>query len=282
MKYTTNIHDDTYSSLIKYVLLNGSLREDRTKTGTISCFSPPDMIYDLEQGFPLITTKKMFWKGIVHEVLWYLSGSTNIEYLKKHNINIWDEWADDKGEVGKIYGYQWTRWEKFATDVFGENISVSINQIEKVISEIQTNPYSRRLIVTAWNVSDLEEVNLPPCHILFQFYVDNKNRLSCKLTQRSADVMLGVPFNIAGYSLLTHMVASVCGLQVGKFIHSIGDAHIYLNHIDAAKEQIERLSFASPTLNINSEIKDIFKYAYEDILLENYTAHPNFKLDVAV
>lgn len=254
------------------VLESGAEKHDRTGTGTLSIFGH-QMRFDLAEGFPLITTKKLFTKAIIYELLWFLRGDTNVRWLQDHGVSIWDEWADETGDLGPVYGYQWRSWP---TPDGG-----TIDQISNLISDIRRNPDSRRLIVTAWNPADVPNMALPPCHCLFQFYVAN-GRLSCQLYQRSADIFLGVPFNIASYALLTMMVAQVTGLKAGEFIHTLGDAHLYLNHIEQAREQLSRNPFALPTMHLNPEVKDIFAFRYEDFRLENYQAHPHIKAKVAV
>jgi thymidylate synthase len=231
------------------------------------------MRFDLSEGFPMVTTKKLFLKAIVYELLWFLNGDTNIKYLKDHGVSIWDEWADANGELGPVYGHQWRSWP----DGHGS----TIDQISNLIADIKKNPDSRRLIVTAWNPADVPKMALPPCHCLFQFYVAD-GKLSCQLYQRSADIFLGVPFNIASYALLTMMVAQVTGLKPGEFIHSFGDAHLYLNHLDQAREQLSRKPYPLPTMRINPDVKDIFGFQYEDFKLEKYQAHPHIKAEVAV
>lgn len=261
-----------YHDLLKHILENGVKKTDRTGTGTLSVFGY-QMRFDLYEGFPLITTKKLHVKSIIHELLWFLKGESNIRYLKDNGVSIWDEWADENGELGPIYGVQWRSWP----DYKGGNI----DQISQVIEQIKKNPDSRRLIVSAWNVAKIDEMRLPPCHILFQFYVAN-GRLSCQLYQRSADVFLGVPFNIASYALLTMMVAQVCNLLPGEFIHTLGDAHLYSNHMEQAKLQLSREPRPLPIMKLNTEIKDIFSFKYEDFILENYNPYPHIKADVAV
>ncbi|MEI7480395.1 MAG: thymidylate synthase [bacterium] len=263
---------DQYETLLKYVRDHGIKKSDRTGIGTISIFGY-QMRFDLSEGFPLVTTKKIHLKSIVHELLWFLKGSTNLEYLRKNGITIWDEWADDQGELGPIYGYQWRSWP--TPD--GRHI----DQISQVIDEVKNNPDSRRIIVSAWNVSDLEKMNLPPCHVLFQFYVVD-GKLSCQMYQRSADMFLGVPFNIASYSLLTMMVAQVCNLQLGDFVHTLGDAHIYLNHLAQVNLQLSREVRPYPNMLINPEIKSIFDFKYKDFQLEGYNPHPPIKAPIAV
>lgn len=261
-----------YHQLLQYILDKGIKKEDRTGVGTISVFGY-QMRFNLQEGFPLITTKKLHTKSIIHELLWFLKGSTNIQYLKENGVTIWDEWADENGELGPIYGYQWRNWPDY-------NVG-HIDQIFNLIEEIKKNPNSRRLIVSAWNVAQLKDMRLPPCHILFQFYVAD-GKLSCQLYQRSADVFLGVPFNIASYSLLLMMVAQVTGLQPYEFIHTLGDAHLYLNHIDQAKLQLSRDCRPLPRMILNPEVKSIFDFKYEDFKLEGYDPHPHIKAEVAV
>jgi thymidylate synthase len=270
-----------YLDLLQHILDTGSTKSDRTGTGTTSCFAY-QMRFDLGEGFPLVTTKKLHLKSIIYELLWFLRGETNIRYLKEHGVSIWDEWADENGELGSVYGKQWRSWKGGDGNV--------IDQISQVIEQIKMNPDSRRLIVSAWNVAELSKMALMPCHVLFQFYVTppdentgkNKARLSCQLYQRSADVFLGVPFNIASYALLTMMVAQVCDLQPGEFIHTFGDVHLYNNHIEQAALQLTRIPFALPTMKLNPEIKNIFDFKFEDFTLENYQAHPAIKAPVAV
>jgi len=261
-----------YLDLMERVLNSGVEKRDRTGTGTRSIFGH-QMRFDLSDGFPLVTTKKLFTKAIITELLWFLRGDTNVRWLKEHGVSIWDEWADETGDLGPVYGYQWRSWP--ARD------GGTIDQISNVIADIRRNPDSRRLIVTAWNPADVPKMALPPCHCLFQFYVAN-GRLSCQLYQRSADIFLGVPFNIASYALLTMMVAQVTGLASGEFIHTFGDAHLYLNHIEQAREQLSREPYPLPTMHINPEVKDIFAFRYEDFRLEHYQAHPHIKAAVAV
>lgn len=263
---------EQYHQLLNYILANGAQKTDRTGTGTISCFGY-QMRFDLAKGFPLVTTKKLHVKSIIHELLWFLQGNTNIGYLKENGVRIWDEWADADGNLGPVYGKQWRSWE-------GKD-GIVIDQITDVIEQIKKTPDSRRLIVSAWNVADLPKMALMPCHTLFQFYVVD-GKLSCQLYQRSADVFLGVPFNIASYALLTMMIAQVCGLAYGDFIHSFGDVHLYNNHIEQAKLQLSREPFPLPTMVLNKAIKNIFDFKYEDFTLENYQCHPAIKAAVAV
>lgn len=261
-----------YHQLMQRILDEGASKEDRTGTGTISVFGH-QMRFDLQKGFPLVTTKKLHLRSIIHELLWFLKGDSNIGYLKENGVSIWDEWADENGELGPVYGVQWRSWPLPS----GEKI----DQISQLIRDIKNNPDSRRLIVSAWNVADIQNMALPPCHALFQFYVAD-GRLSCQLYQRSADVFLGVPFNIASYALLTMMVAQVCGLKPGDFVHTLGDAHLYTNHLEQARLQLSRDVRALPTMKINPEIDDIFGFKYEDFTLENYDPHPHIKAAVAV
>jgi thymidylate synthase len=261
-----------YQDLLRHVLTHGYRKDDRTGTGTISVFGY-QMRFDLEEGFPLLTTKKVHLKSIIHELLWFLQGSTNIQYLKENGVKIWDEWADENGNLGPVYGYQWRSWPK--TD------GGHIDQITQVVEAIRKTPDSRRLIVSAWNVADVDKMKLPPCHAFFQFYVAN-GRLSCQLYQRSADLFLGVPFNIASYALLTMMMAQVCGLKPGDFVHTLGDAHIYLNHLDQVNEQLSRTPRALPLMRLNPQVEDIFGFKYEDFTLENYDPYPAIKAPVAV
>lgn len=261
-----------YHDLLKHVLQHGHNKEDRTGTGTKSVFGY-QMRFNLADGFPLLTTKKVHLKSIIHELLWFLQGSTNIAYLKENGVRIWDEWADENGNLGPVYGYQWRNWPK--------PDGSHIDQISQVVQAIKTNPDSRRLIVSAWNVADVDQMKLPPCHAFFQFYVAD-GKLSCQLYQRSADIFLGVPFNIASYALLTMMVAQVCGLKLGDFVHTLGDAHIYSNHMEQVHEQLSRDTRALPTMRINPEVKDIFSFKFDDFTLENYDPHPAIKGVVAV
>lgn len=269
-----------YRELVEHILKTGVKKEDRTGTGTLSTFGY-QMRFDLAQGFPLLTLKKTFFKGIAHELLWFLKGDTNIKYLLDHNVHIWDEWADENGNLGPVYGAQWRSWETTALDESGNVTSKCIDQIAEVIEQIKTNPDSRRLIVNAWNVGKIDEMALPPCHMFFQFYVAN-GKLSCQLYQRSADTFLGVPFNIASYALLVHMIAQVTNLEVGEFIHTIGDAHLYLNHMDQVNTMLQRESLPLCKLNINRQVSSIFDFTFDDFELINYEAHPSIKAEVAV
>jgi thymidylate synthase len=261
-----------YKDLLKHVLENGTKKEDRTGTGTTSVFGY-QMRFDLADGFPVITTKKLHLKSIIHELLWFLKGSTNVKYLQENGVRIWNEWADEDGELGPIYGFQWRSWP----DYKGGNI----DQITQVIESIKNNPNSRRHIVSEWNVGAIDDMNLPPCHILFQFYVAD-GKLSCQLYQRSADIFLGVPFNIASYALLLQMIAQVTGLEPGTFVHTLGDAHIYLNHIEQSKLQISRTPYKLPTMKINPDVKNIFDFKFEDFELVGYEAHPHIKGAISV
>jgi len=261
-----------YQDLMRHVLEHGHKKEDRTGTGTLSVFGY-QMRFDLNEGFPLLTTKKVHLKSIIHELLWFLQGSTNIQYLKVNGVTIWDEWADENGNLGPVYGYQWRNWPK--------PDGGHIDQITQVVESIKRNPDSRRLIVSAWNVADVDKMKLPPCHAFFQFYVAD-GKLSCQLYQRSADIFLGVPFNIASYALLTMMVAQVCNLKLGDFVHTLGDAHLYLNHLDQVREQLSRPPRNLPTMRINPEVRDIFDFKFKDFTLENYDPHPAIKAPVAV
>jgi len=261
-----------YHDLLKHVLEHGNKKEDRTGTGTISVFGY-QMRFDLNEGFPLLTTKKVHLKSIIHELLWFLQGSTNIKYLKDHDVKIWDEWADENGNLGPVYGYQWRNWPK--------PDGTHIDQITQVVNAIKKNPDSRRLIVSAWNVADVDQMKLPPCHAFFQFYVAD-GKLSCQLYQRSADIFLGVPFNIASYALLTMMIAQVCGLKLGDFVHTLGDAHIYSNHFEQVNEQLLRTPRMLPHIRINPKVTDIFGFKFEDFSLENYDPYPAIKAPVAV
>ncbi len=261
-----------YLDLLDHVLTNGIDKSDRTGTGTRSVFGH-QMRFDISEGFPLLTTKKLHIRSILHELLWFLKGSTNISYLKENNVTIWDEWADKNGELGPIYGYQWRSWPTYEGN--------HIDQISQVVNQIKTNPDSRRLLVSAWNVAQVDQMKLPPCHIMFQFYVAN-GELSCQLYQRSADIFLGVPFNIASYALLTTMVAQVCGLKPKEFIHTLGDAHIYSNHFDQAKLQLTRKPKQLPKLVINPEVQNLFDFTFEDFKIEDYNPDPHIKAIVAV
>ena len=261
-----------YHALLQHILDNGTEKTDRTGTGTKSVFGY-QMRFNLSEGFPLVTTKKVHLRSIIHELLWFLKGETNIAYLKENGVSIWDEWADANGELGPVYGKQWRSWE-------GAN-GVVIDQVTDLINQIKKNPDSRRLIISAWNVADLPKMALMPCHTIFQFYVAD-GKLSCQLYQRSADVFLGVPFNIASYALLTLMIAQVCDLQPGDFVHTFGDVHIYSNHMEQVKLQLSRNPFPLPTMKLNPTVKDIFEFKFEDFTLENYQSHPAIKAPVAV
>lgn len=261
-----------YLDLLKHILENGSTKTDRTGTGTTSCFGY-QMRFNLQEGFPLVTTKKVHMKSIIYELLWFLKGETNIKYLKDHNVSIWDEWADENGELGPVYGKQWRSWE-------GKD-GVVIDQISDAIKQIKNTPDSRRIIVSAWNVADLPKMALMPCHTIFQFYVAD-GKLSCQLYQRSADVFLGVPFNISSYALLTMMVAQVCDLEPGDFVHTFGDVHIYSNHMEQVNLQLSRTPYPLPTMKLNPAVKNIFDFTFEDFALENYQSHPAIKAPVAV
>ena len=261
-----------YLDLLDHVLTNGVKKNDRTGTGTISVFGH-QMRFSLEEGFPVLTTKKLHLKSIIYELLWFLKGDTNVKYLQENGVRIWNEWADENGDLGPIYGYQWRSWS--APD------GGHIDQISEVIESIKTNPDSRRMLVSAWNVGELDKMRLPPCHIIFQFYVAG-GKLSCQLYQRSADIFLGVPFNIASYSLLTMMMAQVTGLKPGDFVHTLGDGHIYLNHLEQVKLQLTREPYPLPQMKINLDVKSIFEFKYEDFELVNYQAHPHIKGKVAL
>ncbi|MBK8721576.1 MAG: thymidylate synthase [Saprospiraceae bacterium] len=261
-----------YHQLLQHIIDNGTFKSDRTGTGTFSVFGY-QMRFDLSKGFPMVTTKKLHLKSIIYELLWFLKGDTNIKYLKENGVSIWDEWADEKGDLGPVYGKQWRSW--------ATNFGKTIDQIQIAIDTIKNNPDSRRIIVNAWNVGELSEMALSPCHCLFQFYV-NDGKLSCQLYQRSADVFLGVPFNIASYALLTMMMAQVCGLKPGEFVHSFGDVHLYSNHIDQAKLQLTRTPIELPTMEINPSINDLFSFEFNDFELKNYHPHPAIKAPVAV
>jgi len=262
----------TYLDLLRHVRDTGVRKSDRTGTGTVSVFGY-QMRFNLEDGFPLVTTKKCHLRSIIHELLWFLKGETNVRYLKENGVSIWDEWADDKGELGPIYGYQWRSWP--APD--GRHV----DQIQRVLDDLKNNPDSRRIIVSAWNVADLDKMALAPCHAFFQFYVAD-GKLSCQLYQRSADLFLGVPFNIASYALLTMMMAQVTGLKPGDFVHTLGDAHIYLNHFDQVNEQLAREPRTLPTMKLNPDVKNLFDFRFEDFVLEGYDPHPAIKAPVAV
>lgn len=261
-----------YHDLLQHILDNGTNKEDRTGTGTTSVFGY-QMRFDLNEGFPCITTKKLHLRSIIHELLWFLQGDTNIKYLKEHNVKIWDEWADEDGNLGPVYGHQWRSWP--------DGNGGTIDQIMKLVDSLKNNPDSRRHIVSAWNVADVDNMALPPCHSIFQFYVAD-GKLSCQLYQRSADTFLGVPFNIASYALLTMMLAQVCDLELGDFVHTLGDAHIYSNHLEQVELQLSRDFKELPTMKMNPEIKDIFAFTYEDFELINYDPHPHIKGAVAV
>ncbi len=261
-----------YLDLMRHVLEHGTRKDDRTGTGTLSVFGW-QMRYNLAEGFPLVTTKKCHLRSIIHELLWFLQGDTNIKYLKENGVSIWDEWADANGNLGPVYGYQWRSWPK--------PDGGSIDQISEVVKTLKTNPDSRRIIVSAWNVADLDKMALAPCHAFFQFYVAD-GKLSCQLYQRSADIFLGVPFNIASYALLTLMMAQVTGLKPGDFIHTLGDAHLYLNHLDQTREQLSREPRPLPTMTLNPKVKDIFAFRFEDFTLSGYDPHPAIKAPVAV
>ena len=261
-----------YLDLMRLVMNEGVVKADRTGTGTKSIFGH-QMRFDLAEGFPLVTTKKVHMKSIIYELLWFLAGDTNVKYLQDHGVSIWDEWADDQGELGPVYGHQWRSWP---TPDGG-----TVDQVAGLLQQIKTNPDSRRHIISAWNVADVDHMALPPCHCLFQFYVAN-GKLSCQLYQRSADIFLGVPFNIASYALLTMMIAQVCDLEPGDFIHTFGDAHLYLNHLDQAREQLRREQYPLPDMRLNPDVRDIFGFTYDDFTLENYKAHPHIKAPVAV
>ncbi|MGS2744223.1 thymidylate synthase [Halomonas sp. LS-001] len=264
--------EQPYLDLMRTVLEQGVDRGDRTGVGTRSVFGH-QMRFDLSRGFPLLTTKKLHLRSIIHELLWFLKGDTNIGYLQENGVRIWDEWADENGNLGPVYGYQWRSWPRPEGG--------SVDQIQQLIEQIKTNPMSRRLIVSAWNPAQVDEMQLPPCHCLFQFYVA-QGRLSCQLYQRSADIFLGVPFNIASYALLLGMVAQVTGLKPGEFVHTLGDAHLYSNHFEQAQEQLTRTPYDPPNLLLNRQVDDLFAFTFDDIAIENYTAHPHIKAKVAV
>ena len=261
-----------YETLLKYVKDKGIRKSDRTGTGTVSIFGY-QMRFDLNKGFPLITTKKIHLKSVIHELLWFLKGDSNINYLKENGVTIWDEWADENGNLGPVYGYQWRSW----TTPSGRHI----DQISQIIDMLKNNPDSRRIIVSAWNVSDIEDMKLPPCHCLFQFYVVN-NKLSCQMYQRSADMFLGVPFNIASYALLTMMIAQVCNFELGEFVHTLGDTHIYLNHLEQVELQLSRKPRPYPQMQINPNVKDIFSFKFEDFTLVGYDPYPSIKAPIAI
>jgi thymidylate synthase len=261
-----------YLDLLNLVLENGAKREDRTGTGTLSVFGH-QMRFDLSDGFPVLTTKKLHLKSIIHELLWFLSGDTNIRYLKENGVSIWDDWADENGDLGPVYGRQWRSWETPG--------GAHIDQIKALVAQLKNNPDSRRHIVTAWNPADVDDMALPPCHCLFQFYVAN-GKLSCQLYQRSADIFLGVPFNIASYALLTKMLAQVCDLEAGDFVHTLGDPHLYLNHLDQAREQVQRTPGSLPGLKMNPEKRDLFSFVYDDFELTDYEAQPHIAAPIAV
>ncbi|WP_144470897.1 thymidylate synthase [Bacillus safensis] len=261
-----------YKELCRHVLQHGDEKGDRTGTGTISTFGY-QMRFDLQEGFPLLTTKKLHLKSIIHELLWFLKGDTNVKYLQENGVRIWNEWADENGELGRVYGAQWRSW--------ASGDGETVDQIAKLIHDIEHNPNSRRLIVSAWNPGEIDQMALPPCHCLFQFYVSN-GKLSCQLYQRSADIFLGVPFNIASYALLTMMIAKVTNLEPGEFIHTLGDAHIYQNHLPQVKMQLEREERTLPTLRITRDVKSIFDFTFDDFVLENYNPHPHIKGEVSV
>ncbi|QEA39218.1 thymidylate synthase [Pistricoccus aurantiacus] len=264
--------EQPYLDLMRQVLDHGVVKHDRTGVGTRSLFGH-QMRFDLSRGFPLVTTKKLHLRSIIHELLWFLGGDTNIAYLQENGVSIWDEWADEQGELGPVYGYQWRSWP----DPRGGHV----DQIARVVEQIHDNPDSRRLLVSAWNPAQVEEMALPPCHCLFQFYVA-EGRLSCQLYQRSADIFLGVPFNIASYALLTCMVAQVCDLAPGEFVHTLGDAHLYLNHLEQAQRQLSRSPLGEPQLRLNPDVRDLFAFRFEDIAIEGYESHPAIKAEVAV
>ncbi len=261
-----------YLDLLQHIMDHGVIKGDRTGTGTKSVFGY-QMRFDLREGFPLVTTKKCHTKSIIHELLWFLKGETNVQYLQENGVRIWNEWADEDGNLGPVYGKQWRTWESISGEV--------IDQIREAIQMIKDNPDSRRIIVSAWNVGELKEMALMPCHAFFQFYV-SEGHLSCQLYQRSADVFLGVPFNIASYALLTHMMAQVCGLKAGDFVHTLGDAHLYLNHLDQANEQLQRQPYPLPTLQLNPSISDIDEFTYEDIEIIGYEHHPHISAPISV
>lgn len=280
----------TYLNLMQHVLDHGHVKTDRTGTGTRSVFGW-QMRFDLEEGFPVLTTKKLHLRSIIHELLWFLQGSTNIAYLKENGVSIWDDWADEQGELGPVYGKQWRRWETVVPGKDGAPPTIrTIDQITQLVDGLKNNPDSRRHLVCAWNPGEVDRMALPPCHALFQFYVappapgdaDQRPRLSCQLYQRSADIFLGVPFNIASYALLTMMIAQVCGYRPGEFIHTLGDAHLYSNHLEQAKLQLSRDTRKLPVMRINPEVKDLFAFRFEDFTLEGYDPHPHIPAPVAV
>ncbi|MFW9610806.1 MAG: thymidylate synthase [Fluviibacter sp.] len=280
----------TYLNLMQHVLDHGHVKTDRTGTGTRSVFGW-QMRFDLEQGFPVLTTKKLHLRSIIHELLWFLQGSTNIAYLKEHGVSIWDDWADEHGELGPVYGKQWRRWETVVPGKDGEPPTIrTIDQISQLVEGLKNNPDSRRHLVCAWNPGEVDRMALPPCHALFQFYVappapgdaDQRPRLSCQLYQRSADIFLGVPFNIASYALLTMMIAQVCGYRPGEFIHTLGDAHLYSNHLEQARLQLGRDTRPLPVMHINPDVKDLFAFRFEDFTLQGYDPHPHIAAAVAV
>jgi thymidylate synthase len=266
------IYMNQYETFLRYVYENGVTKTDRTGTGTRSVFGY-QMRFNLQEGFPLVTTKKVHLKSIIHELLWFLKGDTNIKYLKDNGVRIWDEWADENGNLGPVYGHQWRNWP--APD--GKNI----DQVQQVLDMLKNSPDSRRILISAWNVADLPDMALMPCHTMFQFYVA-ENKLSCQLYQRSADIFLGVPFNIASYALLTMMIAQECGFELGDFVHTFGDAHIYSNHFEQVETQLSRESYPYPTMKLNPDVKSIFDFKFEDFTLENYVSHPSIKAPVAV
>ncbi len=293
----SNKTDEQYLSLLRHVMEDGVHRPDRTGTGTYGIFGH-QMRFNLQDGFPMLTTKKLHWKSIVYELLWFLRGDTNIRYLNDNGVRIWDEWADENGDLGPVYGKQWRQWDRYVRRDYtygedGEYVDSKIvelppvDQIAGVVTGLKDNPYGRRHIVTAWNPADVEDMALPPCHLLFQFYVTpsrlhGRPKLSCQLYQRSVDIGLGLPFNIASYALLTHMIAEVCDYDVGDFIHTSGDAHVYVNHFQPLEEQLDRKPFALPTLNIVRNVDSIDDFQFEDFQLLDYEAHPNIKMKVAV